>query len=190
VADPNLTERQQKWFASVQASLERQTGRSLSEWVAIARGCPETRQRAQLRWLKDNYGLLQNHGMQVLHAAFPPEIDWRDPEKLAAALWSDPASHAIFAAIDRAARAQGDVIQTARKSYTAWSRKVQFAAARPLKGGKAMLGLAVSPAASPRLEAPRNESWSERLKARTLIGAPGEVDAEIASLMKSAWSNA
>ena len=33
----NLTERQQKWFASVRAGLERDTGRSLTEWVEIAR---------------------------------------------------------------------------------------------------------------------------------------------------------
>ncbi len=64
---------------------------------------------------------------------------------------------------------------------------MQFAAARPVKGGKLMLGLAMAPDASPRLEAPRNESWSERLKARTLLAAPAEVDAEIARLLALAW---
>jgi Domain of unknown function (DUF4287)/Domain of unknown function (DUF5655) len=188
--DPNLTERQQKWFASVKASLERDTGKTMDEWVAIARACPETGQRAQLKWLKDNHGLLQNRGMQVLNTAFGASSAWTEPGELIAALWADPASKAIFEAADAAARAPNEVIQTARKGYTAWSRKVQFAAARPVKGGKLMLGLAVPPDASPRLEAPKNESWSERLKARTLLTSPAEVDAEIERLLTLAWTGA
>jgi hypothetical protein len=187
MSEPNLTERQQKWFASVQASLERNTGKSLADWVAIARTCPETGHRARLKWLKDNHGLLQNHGSHVLSEAFGSTMSWQEPGKLIEALWVDPASREIFQAIDVAARAQGEVIQTARKGYTAWSRKVQFAAARPVKGGKLMLGLAVAPDANPRLEAPRNESWSERLKARVLISGVSEVDGEIAALLKAAW---
>ena len=183
----NLTERQSKWFASVQAGLERDSGKTLDEWVAIVKSCPETSQRAQLKWLKDNHGLLQNHGMQVLNAAFPPEVSWDEPDKLLAVLWSDPASKAIFDAVDAAARRPYDAILTVRKTYTAWSRKVQFAAARPVRGGKLMLGLAVAPDASARLEPTKNESWSERLKARTLLASPAEINAEIASLLKAAW---
>jgi hypothetical protein len=185
--EANLTERQQKWFASVQASLERQTGKPMAEWVVIARTCPESGHRARLKWLKDNYGLLQNHGSHVLTEAFPPDVSWREPEKLLAALWTDPASKAIFEAVDAAARRPNEVIQTARKGYTAWSRKVQFAAARPIKGGKLLLGLALAPDASPRLEAPKNESWSERLKARTLLSARSEMDTELEALLQAAW---
>lgn len=64
---------------------------------------------------------------------------------------------------------------------------MQFAAARPVKGGKLMLGLAAPPDLNARLEAPRNESWSERLKARVLISRVSEVDGEIAALLKAAW---
>jgi hypothetical protein len=188
--EANLTERQQKWFATVRAGLERDTGKSLDEWVAIARTCPEEGHRARLKWLKDNHGLLQNRASQVLSEAFGARMAWSEPEKLIDALWTDPASRAIFSAIDAAARQPNEVIQTARKGYTAWSRKVQFAAARPVKGGKAMLGLAVAPDAGAHLEAPKNESWSERLKARVLIASPDEVDAEVEALLRTAWENA
>ena len=184
---PHLTERQRKYFASLQASLERDTGKTLAQWVAIARTCPESGHRARLKWLKDNHGLLQNHGSHVLSEAFESAMSWQEPEKLIAALWVDPASTAIFHAVDVAARATGDVIQGPRKAYTAWSRNFQFAAARPVKGGKLMLGLAATADASPRLETPKNESWSERLQARTLLSSPGEVDPEIMSLLKAAW---
>jgi hypothetical protein len=188
--EPNLTERQQKWFATIRAGLERDTGKSMAEWVAIARTCPETGHRARLKWLKDNHGLMQNRASQVLSEAFGSSMAWSEPETLIAALWVDPASRAIFAAIDAAARKPNEVVQTARKGYTAWSRKVQFAAARPVKGGKLMLGLAVPPDASERLEAPKNESWSERLKARVLLSSPMEVDREIEALLRAAWEGA
>ena len=48
----NVTERQAKWFESVRASLETSTGKTLEEWVAIARTCPETGHRARLKWFK------------------------------------------------------------------------------------------------------------------------------------------
>ncbi|HEX3917097.1 MAG TPA: DUF4287 domain-containing protein [Caulobacteraceae bacterium] len=187
MAEPNLTERQQKYFASLQASLKRDTGKSLPEWVAIARTCPEAGHRARLKWLKDNHGLLQNHGSHVLSEAFGTEMSWREPEKLLEALWTDPASKAIFEAVDVTARRQGEAIQTARKGYTAWSRKVQFAAARPIRGGKLMLGLALATDASSRLEASRNDGWSERVKSRTLLSAPAEADAELEALLRAAW---
>ena len=182
-----LTERQQKWFASVRASLERDTGKTLDEWVAIARTCPETKPRARAQWLKDNYGLGINRASQILEAAFPSPGGWDNPETLRDALWADPASRAIFEAVRAAATALPDVVEGQRKAVTAFSRKVQFAAVRPVKGGTAMLGLALDPAADPRLEPPKNESWSERLRARMPLAAPADVDASVAALLKAAW---
>ncbi|HZZ87171.1 MAG TPA: DUF4287 domain-containing protein [Caulobacteraceae bacterium] len=187
MTDANLTERQRKWFASVRAGLERDTGKSLEAWVEIARTCPASGHRARLKWLKDSHGLLQNRASHVLSVAFPSAMDWEDPDRLLAALWSDPASKALFEAVDALARRPNEVVRTVRKSYAAWSRRVQFAAARPVKGGKLLLGLAVPPDASLRLEAPRSESWSERLSARTLISSAAEVDAEVEALLRAAW---
>ena len=182
-----LTPRQQKWFASVQASLERDTGKTLDEWVAIARTCPETRPRARTQWLKDNYGLGVNRAAQVLSAAFPSGIGWDEPEKLRAALWTDPAATAIFQAVERLAAVLPDVVTGQRKGFTAFSREFQFAAIRPLKGGKAVLGLAVSPDADPRLEPPKNEGWSERLKSKIVLDTPAQADAALAALLTASW---
>ena len=182
-----LTARQQKWFASLRASLERDTGRSLEDWVEIARSCPETRPRARMAWLKAHHGLGQNRAAQVLDAAFPSPGGWDDPEALRAALWADPAAQAVLQALEGRARALPEVVSGQRKQFTSFSRKVQFAAARPLKSGGLMLGLAVEPAADPRLEPPKNEPWSERLKARLPIATPEAVDASVEALLKQAW---
>ena len=179
-----LTPRQQKWFASVQASLERDTGKPLDEWVAIARTCPETQRRARAAWLKDRYGLLQNRAMHVLSVAFPPEVGWDDADKLRAMLWTDPQSTAILEALQTAVSTLPDIIMGQRKAFTAFSREFQFVSIKPVKAGKAMLGLALTPADDPRLEAPKNEGWSERLKARMLLERPDQIDP---ALLKRAW---
>lgn len=183
----HLTERQKKWFASVQASLERDTGKTLSEWVAIAKTCPETSRRKQTEWLKEHHGLGVNRAAQILHEAFPEALGWDDADGLRAALWKDPASTAIVEAIEANVKALPDLVTGQRKGFSAWSRNFQFAAARPLKGGKARLGLCVSPDADPRLEPYRNEGWSERLKAAVTLSSPDEVDASIARLLKDSW---
>lgn len=179
-----LTERQKKWFATVQANLEKNTGKSLADWVEIMKTCPETAPRARAAWLKAEYGVGQNHAAQILDACAPSAgPGWDEAAELRAALWKDPAALAILEAIEAVAGAEASVISGQRKGYTSFSRAVQFAAARPLKGGRALLGLKLEPTASPRLSpAVRRESWSERLTAVVELDGPQSVDAEIARL--------
>ena len=188
--EAGLTERQKKWFASVRASLAASTGRTVEDWVAVARACPETAHRKRLAWLKSEHGLGVNYGSFVLSQAFPSDgPGWDDPEGLRAALWKDPGSEAILSALEAVAGRLDGVVVGARKGYTPFSRSVQFAAARPLKGGRALLGLKLEPQASDRLSAPaRRESWSERLTAVVELGSPAEVDAEIERLMALAYA--
>src|SRR5258708_17639194 len=99
-APSGVSPRQQKWFASVQASVQRDTGKTLDQWVAVARTCPETKPRARAQWLKDHYGLGQNRAMHVLSVAFPSAMGWDEPDTLRTALWADPASAAILGAVE------------------------------------------------------------------------------------------
>jgi hypothetical protein len=183
-----LTERQQKWFASVQASLERDTGKTIDEWIAIARTCPHDKPRARSDWLRLHHGLGVNRAAHVLSVAFPAEMRWDDPGPLRAALWKDPASEAILQALEKAAAKLPDITLGQRKTYTAWSHKVKMAACRPIKGGHVLVGFAVTPDADPRL-APRgkSESWGDRLKGQMLLTSPKDVDASIEALLKQAW---
>lgn len=179
-----LTERQKKWFATVQANFEKNTGKPLSAWVEIMKSCPETSPRARAAWLKAEYGIGVNHAAHILDACSPKDgMGWDEPAELRAALWKDPASLAILEAVERIAAGDATVISGQRKGYTSFSRAVQFAAMRPLKGGRALLGLKLEPDASPRLSpAIRRESWSERLTAIVELDEPNQVDGEIARL--------
>jgi hypothetical protein len=183
-----FTERQKKWVASVQTGVAEATGKSLEEWVEVARTCPETAHRARLKWFKDKYGLMQNRASWVLSVAFPQAVSWNDSDTLRDTLWKDASSRAIFEAVKAAVEELPEVVAGQRKGYSAWSRKVQFAAVRPLSGGTAMLGLALPPEADKQLHTPRNEGWSERLKSRLALATPDEVDASLRTLLKKAWS--
>jgi hypothetical protein len=183
----HLTEQQKKWFASVREGLQGETGKSLAEWIEIAKTCPETAPSARLKWFKDTHGLLQNRASYVLSEAFPPAAGWDQPDTLKDILWSDPSSRAIFDAVAALVAALPNVVTGQRKGFSAWSRNYQFAAVRPIKGGKARLGLALPPDAAPFLGPAKNEGWSERLKAATVLTAPDAADAGIAALLKAAW---
>ena len=187
-APSGLTERQQKWFASVQASLERDTGKTLDEWVAIARTCPETRPKARSVWLREHHGLGTNRAAHVLSVAFPSEDRWDAPDALRAKLWTDPGATSIFEAVEAiVTQTLAPIVVGQRKGFTAFSREFQFASLKPAKGGQVVLGLAVTPDADPRLMAPKNEGWSERLKSKLVLTSPAEVDGDVRALLRRAW---
>ena len=183
-----LTAQQRKWFDAVRSSLEARTGKTLDQWVEIARTCPETKHRAQLKWFKDTHGLMQNSAGYVLGVAFPSAgPGWDDADALREALWSDPAQRAIYEAVAEAVGAFGGLISGQRKGYSAWSRRYQFCAVRPVKGG-ARLGLAMTPDADPRLQpAKPNEGWSERLKSTVALTSPADADETVKRLLEQAW---
>jgi hypothetical protein len=186
-----LTERQKKWFATVQANLAAATGRPLGEWAELMKTCPEIGPKAQAAWLKAEHGVGANHAAQIIGACRSGEgMGWDDPDGLRAALWKDAGSRAILEAVEAAAASPDGVISGQRKGYTSFSRAVQFAAIRPLKGGRALLGLKLEPGTSPRLSpSVRRESWSERLTAVVELDGPEQVDGEIARLLALAAEN-
>jgi len=187
IAPQNMTERQRKWHASVRDGLQKETGKSLAEWVAIAKKCPEKGTRARLKWFKDTHGLLQNRAMHVLSEAFPSAAGWDQPDALRDALWEDASSRAILEAVEKLALVLPGVVASQRKGFSAWSRTYQFAALRPVRGGTARLGLALPPDAHDSLLTAKNEGWSERLKSAMELQSPRDANRQIASLLKAAW---
>ena len=183
----SMTERQEKWFASILESMQRETGKTLEEWVAIAKTCPETKPMARKAWFKEKHGLGTTRASIVIGHAFPEKAMWNRPDDLKGALWADAGSRAILDAVEKAVAGFPGLVVAQRKSFTAFSREFRFASIKPVKGGKASLGLALPTDADPRLEAPKNESWSERLKAKLLLARAADVDGSVVALLKAAW---
>jgi hypothetical protein len=181
-----LTERQQKWFATVRATLERDSGKTLEQWAELARACPETKPMRRLAWMKDKYGLGRNQASMVLNAAFPPDRSWSAPDALETALWSDPTARRLFELIKPRITTLPAVIVGQRKGFTAFSREFQFAALRPVKQW-VLMGLAIDPEGDSRLLAAAKEGWSERLKSKLTIQTDADIDARLDSLLRKSW---
>jgi hypothetical protein len=180
-----LTERQQKWFASVREGLERDTGRSLDDWAALARACPETAPRKRVAWMKATYGLGQNRAMMVLNAAFPPQDSWAKPDALAERLWAAPFARAIHEAVRTRVLALPEVVVGQRKGFTAYSRRLQFCALRPASKG-VLLGLALDPGTDPSLGPAGKQAWSERLLSLVNLTSP-DMPAQMMVWLHTAW---
>lgn len=183
-----LTERQQKWFASVKAGLERDTGKTLEQWVRIAKRCPETTPRKRVAWLRENYGLGVNRAAQVLGAAFPRGPGWDEPDALLDLLWKDKGGRAIYEAVAKRVRKDlPDTVIGPRKTFVSFSRRIQYAAILPGKDGAAELGLPLPQSASKRLSPMKRRPWAEKHTAILVLTSPKEVDAEVSRLLKLAW---
>ncbi len=181
-----VTEPQRRYRAALAANLQKNTGRTLAEWVAIARTCPESAPRARLRWFKLTHGLGQNSAMQVFEALGGAQARRaHSPARLRAALWREPQALALLEQLERALARVPDLVHGQRKGYTQWSRTYAFAAARPVRGG-VRVGLALAPDAHPRLTAARHEGWSERLKAVRVLPWGARIDAGLARLLQRA----
>lgn len=182
-----MTARQEKWFASILESMQRETGKTLDEWVAIAKTCPETKPGARKAWFKTHHGIGTNRASVILGKAYPETAHWAEPDNLRDTLWTDTGARAVLEAIEAGLADLPGLVSAQRKGFTAFSREFQFAAARPVKGGVVRLGLAVDPSADPRLEPAKNEGWSERLKAVLVLNAVADVDAGVKALLNQAW---
>ena len=180
-----MTAQQKAWMASIKDNLVKETGKSLDEWAAIARTCPETKHRARLCWFKEHHGLGQNRASVILGIAFPSDAGWNDPDTLADTLWKDDGLRAIFLGVKAEIMALPDVVTGQRKTYSAFSRAFQFAAVRPDKGA-VLLGLAVEPDDSLGLVAPKRAVWSDRLKSEARLGSVDDI-APLKAAIQQAW---
>lgn len=183
-----LTERQQKWFASVEASLERDTGKTLAEWVKIAKKCPETAPGKRTTWFREKYGLGVNRIAHICSVAFPEGPSWDEPDALLDQLWKEKEGRAIYNAVEKLVRKEfPHAVVGPRKTFVSFSRKVQFAGIIPARGGKAEIGLPLPVSTSKRLEAMKSRPWAARHSAMLTLSSPKEIDAEVRRLLKLAW---
>ena len=182
-----VTASQANWFAKVREGIEDETGKSFAEWVIIARACPETTHKKRLLWFKENHNLGVNRASTILSAAFEEGLGWDNPEELLNRLWKIPETREIYDEIETYTKSLGsDVIVGPRKTFSGFSRKYQFAAARPVRG-RVRLGLSLDPQEYGLEPRNKSDSWSERLRSVLVVSAPKEIDDVVKAHIKSAW---
>lgn len=183
-------ERGTKWSAGVEANLEKATGKSLKEWVKIAKTCPHDKMMDRLKWFKEKHGLSTARAGVVIEKAFGADaFGWSSPEELVDNLFSktfEP-QRAIYEAVADHLRKLNGVILSPRKGYVALYRLRQLGAIKPSKDGL-LVGIALQKyPKSSKLKEVKNLGGGERNKQALLLPTLKDFDSDAKKLLKQAY---
>ena len=184
-------DRLQQYFASLEANLREATGKTLAQWVKIAKACPHEKPRARLKWFKDEHGLGQSRAALVLWRAFGQgSMGEEDPDKLVDNLFSKSfaGQRSLYAKVAAFIEKLGEGTISPRKGYVALYRLKQYGAIKPIKQGL-LIGLAMQKyPKSARLIEVKNLGGGERNKKALVLAALKDFDGEAKDLVKAAWA--
>lgn len=185
MADP------QAEMANMIANLKAKTGKSLDEWLALARTSGQAKHGGLVSWLKADHGLGHGYANLVAHKTFASDAGSSDDDALMEAMFAGPKA-AMRPAYDKIASLVSglDGVQFApKKGYVSFRRNKQFGLAQPSTKDRLDLGLSlkgVEP--SGRLEA--SGSWNAMVTHRVRIASADEIDAEVEAWIRQAWAAA
>jgi hypothetical protein len=177
--------------AKMIANLEANTGKSLDQWIGMARASGHAKHGQMVAWLKADQGLTHGYANLVAHKAFASDAGSSGEDDLMAAMFAGPKA-AMKPAYDRAAAFLGslDGVEFApKKGYVSLRRSKQFALLQPSTKDRLDVGLVlkgVQPAG--RLEAAG--SWNAMVTHRVRVASVDEVDAELEGWLRQAWAAA
>jgi Domain of unknown function (DUF4287)/Domain of unknown function (DUF5655) len=182
-------DRLQKYFASLEANIETATGKTVAQWVKIAKTCPETKPRARLKWFKDKHGLGQSRAGLILWRAFGNgSMGEEDPSKLMDALFAKyPEQRPLYDKVAAFVTKFGPGTLSPRKTYIALYHLKQYGAIKPGKKGL-IIGLAMQkyPKVA-RLIDVKNFGGGERNRKALVLAAAKDFDTESKALLKAAY---
>ncbi len=172
-------------------NLEAKTGRSLSDWVVLARGTGLGKHKAMVDSLKADHGLTHGYAnlvaMTALKSADEPEGEALVDAQYGAA---KAALRPLYERIVAHVRSLGPDVEVApKKAYVSLRRTKQFALLQPSTAARLDIGLnlkGVEP--SGRLEA--SGSFNAMCTHRVKVQADSDVDAELLGWLQDAYSRA
>lgn len=134
-----------QYMASLEANLEKASGKTLAQWVKIARACPHSKPRDRLQWFKKEHGLGASRATLVLWKAYGVgSLGSADPAALVDRLFSAGFSgqRETYEAVVKFVARLGAGSVSPRKGFVALYRLKQYAVLKPRKKGL-LLGLAL-----------------------------------------------
>jgi hypothetical protein len=179
-------------FATMAENLRAKTGKTLDEWVAVARASGIGPHMALVNHLKAEHGLGHGYANMVVHAANASSSLSQDDDALVAAAFDGAKAHWRPLYDRLVALVQGfggDVELAPKKGYVSLRRKKQFALLMPSTRDRFDIGLALKgdePAGKLELAG----SWNAMVSHRVRIAADAEVDEEVAGWLRAAYDRA
>jgi Domain of unknown function (DUF4287)/Domain of unknown function (DUF5655) len=180
-----------QYMASLEANLESATGKTLAQWVKIARTCPHEKPGERLKWFKREHGLGMSRAGLVLWRAFGGgTLGEEDPNKLVDNLFSKSFAEqrALYEKVVAFVERLGAGTISPRKGFVALYRLKQYGAIKPRKAGL-FVGLALQKyPKSKRLVDVKNFGGGDRNKTALVLTSDKDFDAEAKDLIKAAWA--
>ncbi len=175
------------------ANLPARTGKSLTQWLKIARASGLTKHRAVLNFLKTEHGLTHGYAnlvaLKALEREDPGPARSADPiaaQYAGAKAGLRPIYDAIVAAVNRF----GSAVEVApKKAYVSLRRNKQFAIIQPSAANRVDIGLNLKGVApTRRLE--RSGSFNAMVSHRVRLAAKADVDRELIGWLQQAYDAA
>ena len=174
------------------ANMKEKTGKTLPQWIAIAKKTGASKHGEIVKALKTTHGMTHGFANLVAHKTLKSDAGsvGDDAELVAAQYAGDKASlKPIYDALLKAAKSAGALEVAPKKAYVSLRRSKQFAIIQPSTRTRVDLGLNLKgEPASGRLEA--SGSFNSMVTHRVRLEKASDVDKDVKAWLKKAWSNA
>lgn len=175
------------------ANMKEKTGKTLAQWLAVAKKSGEEKHGGVVKYLKSEHGLTHGFANLVAHKYLKSDAGSADSGgDLVAAQYAGPKADLkpIYDALIKAVKACGkDVEISPKKTYVSLRRNKQFAIIQPSTKTRVDLGVNFKDeAAKGRLE--KSGSFNAMVSHRVRLENPSDVDKDVKAWLKKAYAQA
>jgi hypothetical protein len=180
--------------AAMIANLKTNTGKTLEQWIAIAKKSGQEKHGGVVKFLKTEHAMTHGFANLVAHKYLKSDAgsaEGGDGALIDAQYAGQKAElKPIYDALIKAASALGKDVEIApKKTYVSIRRNKQFALIQPSTKTRVDLGLNMkSEPAKGRLE--KSGSFNAMVSHRVKLEKPGDVDKDVKAWLKKAYSEA
>jgi hypothetical protein len=180
--------------AAMVVNMKSKTGKTLEQWLAIAKKTGAEKHGQIVKALKADHRLTHGYANLVAHKLLQSDAGSKaaDGTDLVAAQYAGPKAglKPIYDAVIKAARSLGKDVEIApKKSYVSLRRNKQFAIVQPSTRTRIDLGINLkSEPAAGRLE--KSGSFNAMVSHRVRLEKPADVDREVKAWLRKAWTEA
>lgn len=179
-------------FAVTSRALVAKTGKTLDEWVAVARAAAISGHMALVQHLKSAHGLGHGHANTIVHAANASAAISQDGDALIVAMFDGPRAHwrTVYDALVASVQSFGDDVELSpKKGYVSLRRKKQFALFQPSTKDRFDVGLVLKgETAHDALELAGN--WNAMVSHRVRIAVGADPDPQLRTWLRAAYDRA
>lgn len=174
------------------ANMKEKTGKTLTQWTAIAKKSGLAKHGEIVKHLKGDHGMTHGYANLVAHRTLKSDAAsaGSDTDLIDSQYAGDKAAlKPIYDALIKAARSCGAIEVAPKKAYVSLRRSKQFAIVQPSTKTRVDLGLNLKgEPVSKRLE--KSGSFNSMVTHRVRLEDASDVDKDVKSWIKKAWSAA